>query len=158
METNGHPFRHWRVTRAVSNFRSGMQLHHFLHSIANPSQFSRSLTTFEDYCLDEGVLPQVLSKTYALLNFPSDQPQLSFLQKWEVDLNQSFTVLERQNILRFSLKSSICTKIQETNYKILTRWYYMPQLLQKYYPTTTDRCWRCQTDRGTLLHIFWSCP
>lgn len=45
-----------------------------------------------------------------------------------------------------------------SNYKILKRWYYTPQLLHKYYPNTTDSCWRCQAARGTLLHIFWACP
>lgn len=57
-----------------------MQLHHFLHSIANPAQFNRDLTTFEDYCRDEGILPQILPKTYDMLNTPSEKPDL---QKWE---------------------------------------------------------------------------
>lgn len=139
-------------------FWSAIQLHHFIHSLANPTHFQRTVTTFENYCLDEGKLPQVLSKTYALLNSPSEQPDLSFLRKWEAELQWTFTKTQIQNILRFSLKSSICTKIQETNYKILTRWYYTPQILHKYYPATSDRCWKCQADRGALFHIFWSCP
>lgn len=114
--------------------------------------------TFEDYCLDKGTLTQVLSKTYTLLNSPSEQPQLSFYKKWKVDLNRSFTVTQKQNILRFALKSSICTKIQEPNYKMMTGWYYTPQVLHKYFLNATDRCWRCQVDRGALFHIFWSCP
>lgn len=65
---------------------------------------------------------------------------------------------KKQTIIRFSLKTSICTKIQELNYKILNRWYHTPQLLHRYIPSSTDRCWRCQQDEGTLLHIFWSCP
>lgn len=114
-------------------FWNTLQLHHFLHSIAKPTLFNCSLTTFEDYCQDKGILTQVLSKTYTLLNSPFEQPQLFFLQKWEVD-----------DPLRYSNNKisldfpSICTKIQESNYKILTRWHYTPQLLQKY--------------------IFWSCP
>lgn len=65
---------------------------------------------------------------------------------------------QKKSFITFSLKTSICTKIQELDYKILTRWYYTPQLLHKYFPATTDTCWRCQADKGTLLHIFWSCP
>lgn len=57
-------------------FWKAIRLHHFLHSIL----------TFEDYCRDEGALPQVLSKTYFLLNSPPEQPDLSFIQKWELDL------------------------------------------------------------------------
>lgn len=103
-------------------------------------------------------LPQVLSKTYSLLNTPLEQPQLHCLVKWETDLNRTFTVAQKQNIIRFSLKSSICTKIQENNFQILTRWYLTHLRLHRYYPATLDHCWRCQGSRGTILHIFWSCP
>lgn len=74
-------------------FWSAIQLHHFLHSLANPSHFNWALTTFEEYCVDDGTLPQVLSKTYALLNSPPEQPQLSLLQKWEADLNRTYRKL-----------------------------------------------------------------
>lgn len=46
-------------------------------------------------------------------------------------------------------------KTQKTNYKIVTRWYNTPTKLQKNFPSTSDRCWRCQGDRGTIL---WTCP
>lgn len=90
------------------SFWSAIQLHHFLHSLADPSHYNRTLT---EYCGENGTLPQVLSKTYALLNNPPEQPQLSFLQKWETDLNRTFTVAKQQSILRLSLKSSICTQL-----------------------------------------------
>lgn len=53
-------------------FWKALQLHHFLHSLTNPQTFKSSLTTFEDYCLDEGTLPQILSKTYSLLVTPPE--------------------------------------------------------------------------------------
>lgn len=89
---------------------------------------------------------------------PPERLTLLLLQKWETDLHRSFSEHQKQLILRFSWKSSFCTKIQETNYKILTRWYHTPHLLKMFYPNTSDRCWRCQMDRGMLLHIIWSCP
>lgn len=65
---------------------------------------------------------------------------------------------KRQHLLRLTHKSSICAKIQETNYKILSRWYRTPALVHKFFPATSDLCWHCLSDKGTLLHIFWSCP
>lgn len=32
-----------------------------------------------------------------------------------------------------------------------------PALLNKFNPTIPETCWRCHRDRGTLLHIWWSC-
>lgn len=58
------------------------------------------------------------------------------------------------HILQFTHKSSICMRIQETNFKM--RWY--PSQLQEFFPSTSDLCCRCQKDRGTRLYIFWSCP
>lgn len=140
---------HWPSIEALTSptgqfqlpFWKAIRLHHFLFSIANPAQFDRVLTIFEEYCRDTGDISQVLSKTYSLLNTPQQQPDLIFLQKCEMDLQRCFTNTQKQNIIRFSLKSSICTKIQETNYKILTSWYYTPQLLHQYFPTL-------QTDAG----------
>lgn len=110
------------------------------------------------HCRDEGVLPQVLSKMYILLNTPVELPDLTHIKKWETDLQCQFTDTQKQTIIRFSLKSSICTKTQELNYKILTRWYYTPVRLHKIFPSSSDRCWRCHSAKRTLLHIFWSCP
>lgn len=68
-------------------FWNALQLHHFFNSIPNPQRFNRSLTSFEEYCSDEGTWTQVLSKTYTLLNTPSDQPYLPFMQKLETELH-----------------------------------------------------------------------
>lgn len=54
-------------------------------------------------------------------------------------------------------KSSVCTRIQELNYKLVSRWYMVPTTLHRFFPETSDRCWRCG-EEGSLLHIFWSCP
>lgn len=127
---------------------------HFLLSLPSPRGFSCQLTTFEEYCSEEGTLPRVLSKAYNLLNCPIEKPDLQCLKHWETDLWHSFSIKQKCNIIQFALKSTICTKIQETNYKILTRWYRTPNFPHKFYPATTGRCWRCQEGEGKLLHRF----
>lgn len=78
--------------------------------------------------------------------------------KWERDLDHQFNITTRNRILRFTHKFSICAKTQETNYKIISRWYRTLVVLRKLFPTTSELCWRCQSDKGALVHIFWSCP
>lgn len=133
-------------------FWTAIQLQHFFNSLPHLQHLGPYLKSLEEYCSDEDTIPRVLSKTYNLLNCPAAQPHLSFIYKRERD----FWGIRLR--LRFSLKSSICTKIQETNYKLLKRWYLTPHLLHKYYPATNYLCWRCQGDKRMLLHIFWSCP
>lgn len=137
-------------------FWSAAKIHHFLHTIPNPQNFTRQLTAYEEYCSGTGHLPQVLSKAYSLLNSPQEQPGLPGIVKRESELHRTFTSKQKENIIRFSLKASICTKMQETNFKILHRWHLMPSRLHTIFPEMSDLCWRCQKEKGTMLHIFWT--
>lgn len=140
------------------DFLRSRQLSHFLHSLKPPADSDQSLTTLEKICNASGTIAHTLSLTYSLLNTPQADFIPPGLLKWERKLNCHFNTTKRQHILRFTHKSSICAKIQETNYKLLSRWYRTPLILRKFFPATSDLCWRCRADRGTLIHIFWSCP
>lgn len=145
------PAGHYRLA-----FWNAAQVKHFLQTTPDPQAYTRQLTTFEEYCSGtEETLPQVLSKTYMLLNNPPEQPDLPCISKWEADLQHTFTTTQTQNMICYALKTSLCTKIQETNYKILTRWYLKPSQLHTIFP---DTFWQGCRDRGTILHIFWLCP
>lgn len=140
------------------SFWTAIQLRHFLMSIPNPQRFNNPLTTFEELCATEDTLPKVLSLMYSLLISPAEDMTLNFISKWEKDLDRTFTSAQVQRIIMFTSKSSICTKMQETNYKLLTRWYLTQHALHIRYPETSEICWRCLRHRGTILHVFWSCP
>ena len=100
----------------------------------------------------------MVAKMYTLLTAPPDDFRMSSLVKWERDLGETFSPIQSQNIINLALKSSRCTKIQELNYKILTRWYYTPARLNIFFPEMSDRCWRGCGEKGTMLHTFWGCP
>lgn len=68
-----------------------------------------------------------------------------------------FTEDEKNHILFFAYKSSLCSKYQEITYKILTRWYRTPSVLASIFPGHSPLCWRCGTQTGTIFHIFWEC-
>lgn len=157
---------HWRTLTELSDstgqykldFFRALQLHHFLNTMNPPNTTDMPLTTLEEICTETGTILHTLSLMYKLLITPTEDCQNPYIDKWEEDLNCQFTETQKQHILTFTHKSSICAKIQETNYKILTRWYRTPSVLKKCFPTTSDICWRCTQNKGTLLHIFWSCP
>lgn len=126
------------------DFMRALQLSHFLASLPPPNDTNQPLTTFEELCTETGVLSHTLSLTYDMLITPPGDYQPPSLIKWERDLNCHFTTNQKQNILRFMHKSSLCTKIQKTNYKLLTRWYRTPAQLHKFFPAMPDLCWWCQ--------------
>lgn len=140
------------------DFLRASQLAHFLSSLTPPTVTDPPHTTFEEICMESGVLPHTLSLTYNIIITPPEDYQHPSFDKWETDLNCHLTPQKRTHILHFTHKSSICTRFQETNYKIFMRWYRTPAILQKIFPETSKLCWRCQQSTGTLIHIFWSCP
>lgn len=156
---------HWKTIEKLSDpegqfrldFLRALQLHHFLRSIPPPNDANQALTSMEGLCMGTGTLLHSLSLTYGMLIVPPGDCQLQSLTKWQRDLNCHFSTSKTQHILKFTHKSSLCTKIQETNYKILTHWYRTPSLLNTIFPSASDVCWRCQEEKGTLLHILWSC-
>lgn len=68
-----------------------------------------------------------------------------------------FTEEQRVNIIYSISETSVCTKMQETNYKIFSQWCCTPTLLHRYFPSASNLCWCCRKERGTLLRVFWSC-
>lgn len=92
-----------------------------------------------------------------LIMLPKDFTH-AYLQKWETALNRTFTSVQCRCIIHLPLKSSICTQVEESNFKILMEWYRTLTVLHKYYPSISNCCLSCQEEQGTLLHIFLSCP
>lgn len=95
MDTNG-PFR--------LDFWRAQQLCHFLKTLPLPNSPDQNLTTLEIYCSEKGAMPHTLSAIYQLLITPLDGHRLSCLDKWERDLQCTFTTRQRQNILHFTFK------------------------------------------------------
>lgn len=49
-------------------------------------------------------------------------------------------------------------RTKEMNYKLLTKWYYVPSKLHKINPDVSPLCWRECEGEGTHSHIWWHCP
>lgn len=144
--------------RFCLDFWSAAQLRHFLNTLPPPDRFQRTLTPLEQLCEGTGPCSHLISQMYALLVAPQEDYVPPYIRKWEMTLDRTFTQAQHRQIVNLALKSSISTRIQETNFKIMTRWYRTPSLLNKFFPEIPDKCWRCQEERGTLLHVLWSCP
>lgn len=142
------PQDRWRAT----------QIRHFLTSSHFVPSTSPSTSALERLYLHNAPLCHRLSLMYRLLVEPQDSFIPPYLRKWENDLSRAFSKDQKERILYFAHRSSIASRFQEVGFKILTRWYRVPTLLNKIYLSVPSTCWRCQQPNGLLLHIFWTCP
>ena len=99
-----------------------------------------------------------LSQMYSIWVDLEAPKKLPYIQAWERELGVKFSETQKTKIFNFVHKASLATRYQEGGYKILTRWYKTPVVLKRIFPETSDRCWRCGEEEGTMLHVFWTCP
>lgn len=134
-----------------------IQLNAFLRLIKQRVPMVRNPSRFEQICLKGETLRHSLSFMYALLTELEAPQELAFIQAWERDLGVRFSETQKNKIFMFTHKASMATRYQEGGYKILTRWYRTPEVLNRIFPQISNLCWRCQGAEGTMLHIFWEC-
>lgn len=76
------------------------------------------------------------------------------ISHWEKDFQLIFSSYQIERILAMTLQSSMSTRLQETNYKIPSRWYKTPEVLHKIYPESSPFLWRCGERPGSIQHIL----
>lgn len=135
-----------------------LQIRHFLNAKESRESYSRNLTFFESLCIREPPQRHLISTLYSMM-FTSTLPNDDLAAKaWEQELNKTFSTEEWESINNLIHSASRNVMTQENGFKIRSRWYRTPVVLHKIFPQTSDRCWRCDQNTGSLLHIWWSCP
>lgn len=142
---------------ASLSFWQKVQLAHFLRAQHSPAPFLRALTAFELLCSEQEPLRHAISLTYQLLISPPEGFRPPYLAKWERVLGIKLNERQAERIFLFTYKTSICAAQQEAGFKVLSHWYFTPDRVHRMFPQSTDICWRCGEEEGSLLHIFWSC-
>ena len=140
-------------------FYSYLQIRHYAQTIAPKLQFSQP-SPFERIVLEGRHRRGLITDIYQLLNAYDWQGRgkHAYMLKWERELEEPLPMEAWQAVWRQAAKSSLCTLYEENSYKILYFWYQTPDILHKIFPSTSDRCWRCHQARGSLFHIYWTCP
>uniref|UniRef100_A0A8C5PM05 Reverse transcriptase domain-containing protein n=1 Tax=Leptobrachium leishanense TaxID=445787 RepID=A0A8C5PM05_9ANUR len=132
------------------------QIRSFLRRLPGNASLTRPLTIFETLCNRTFPLAHSVSHLYSLLReINNDSP--AFMSRWERTLDISLTDEDWTKILTLTHSGSQTTKLQESSYKLLTFWYRTPALLATFNVTISPTCWRCSTEIGTYIHIWWEC-
>lgn len=112
---------------------------------------------FEIPCIQKTPQSHLISATHELIFADMQANESTACKNWEKDL--AISLLKEnwdQSFLNIH-KGSTNVTTQENRYKIQSRWYHTPSLLHKFNPATPEICWRCHQQKGSLLHIWWSC-
>lgn len=135
-----------------------IQIRHYLTSNETTQHWTRPLTTLEDLCTRTTPQRHIISFLYNSLFVSNSVFSSSSYQAWEQDLNLNLSEENWEKIFMYAHKGSLNVATQECCFKIITRWYRTPSLLHKFSPRTSDRCWRCKIEEGSMIHIWWTCP
>uniref|UniRef100_A0A8C5PDU3 Reverse transcriptase domain-containing protein n=1 Tax=Leptobrachium leishanense TaxID=445787 RepID=A0A8C5PDU3_9ANUR len=128
-----------------------------LRSIAPLPDYNRPLTQYE-MLIERGRYPShCLSLMYDMLQATSSQNSPA-RASWERELNFAFEDHQWRAICQLAHSSSTAVRVQEANYKVLTRWHKTPQVLGHYNKGEVSKCWRCDIPDASTLHIWWDCP
>lgn len=77
---------------------------------------------------------------------------------WERDLGFVMEEEEWLKIISDNGKYIREARGKFTQYKLIHRYYWTPQRLNRAGIMDNNLCWKCQKDIGTLLHCIWECP
>lgn len=134
------------------------QCRSFLNRTQRKQNFNRPLTELESVCQTEEPISKVTSLAYRWIQDGEDKGEGDLRESWSRALGIPLTTSQWMKACVFAHKCSLSTKTQETAYKLLTQWYATPVKLHSWFPDHSDTCWRCNSDKGSLLHIWWQCP
>lgn len=101
---------------------------------------------------------KTLCTLYSLLVSENYPILPSYTDAWASELSTTFNFPDWDKSFILTHKVSTAFSAQETNYKVLTRWYRCPSIPHAIDQTISDHCWRCESDTGTMMHIWWTCP
>ncbi|XP_018418248.1 PREDICTED: collagen alpha-6(VI) chain-like [Nanorana parkeri] len=102
------------------------QIRHYLTAHNIRPRVIRPLSHFDKLCNSHGRITHLIFETYGLLSDSPSQPSPAS-EAWNRDLSISLSPQDWEKMDNLLLKGSSNVQIQETNYKIQSRWYKTPE-------------------------------
>ena len=87
----------------------------------------------------------------------SDELLQNIYNKWNEDLETDDSKDKWKGCLQYTYNITTNENLRLIQYKVMTRMYYTRDKINKFDPTSSDRCLKCHTQRDSLIHSFWYC-
>ncbi|KAM5127514.1 uncharacterized protein ACMZJ9_020549 [Mantella aurantiaca] len=113
-----------------------LQIRHFLSDKSSMTSYARDLTEFEKLLLSKSPKRHLISQIYKLLSIAQDKIPDPGWETWGKEIPRLETPGNWEYISLMNHKGSRNVSIQETGYKIQSRWYRTPVVLHKLFPSS----------------------
>ncbi|CAH2250141.1 Hypothetical predicted protein, partial [Pelobates cultripes] len=124
---------------------------------ANNANTREHLCEFELLCTHRKPLKKLISINYRLLLQTVDPPNDTHIQSWHSELGRTITRDKWDKAYSSHKGTTSCATHLELQRKLLYRWYLVPARVHHIWSQSTDKCWRCGHQRGTMTHVWWMC-
>uniref|UniRef100_A0A8C5N0D2 Reverse transcriptase domain-containing protein n=1 Tax=Leptobrachium leishanense TaxID=445787 RepID=A0A8C5N0D2_9ANUR len=145
-------------TMALAHLLPYMQLKAFASQPHVKAAALSPLTLFERLCKASSYPKGLISTLYRSLTSLLDWRELTYINAWEKDLGEQLDREEWLDIWDSMRIVLVCTTHQEQLVKTIFRWYVTPVQLSRMSPPTPDTCWKGCGERGSYIHLWWTCP
>lgn len=139
------------------DFYKYLQIRHFVGSLLRSGKIRMRVSELKNTIVQTKSPKGLISKIYISLLYSDSLGFDSLKLLWECDLEVTFTPVDWVKICSGIFPKCTSVSIHEQNFKFFRRTYYSPVRLQKMFPETSNLCYKCNTHRGTFIHLFWSC-
>ena len=101
----------------------------------------------------------LIGAVYNILTDAEDNEELlkNIYSKWNTDLGIEDAKHKWKGCLQNTYKTTTNENLRLIQYKLMTRMYYTRDKINKFDPTSSDRCLKCGTQKDSLMHAFWQC-
>lgn len=101
-----------------------------------------------------------ISDTLKLISSLKSEPHNKLREDWSTELGEDIPLEIWNNALQRVNNTSICSKLNLIQFKVLHRMHYCKTKILQMYPNSNlnDACDRCSLFKGDLTHMFWNCP
>lgn len=116
-----------------------------------------SQTDIQEVFQSDWLIEGGASRFYRLMRH-SQPPKTDGLKRsWEEDLGREISQEVWKDIVGSWYRTSREMQTRLITYKIINRGYWTPCKMARLKLRESDICWRCDEDRGTLLHMLYEC-
>lgn len=140
-----------------NDFYKFLQLRHFLEFILKNEGIRFDLSDIEKQLFSSPALKKKISVFYSMLSNVGTSSFDSLKVIWEKDFETNFSDEEWLSICSGVFFRNASISNHEQSFKFIYRTYLTPVRLHKIFPNVSQYCFKCKSNIGTVMHVFWDC-